>query len=386
MRLLLLCHIVAPTEALPNSATSNPNPITATVQDALKHINRQLVQLPQVVVSRLFRAQDERAAHEKRAAEVARVKGNRVEEIAEAHDLAVLPESKQLRCRPCAQYGGNHYIANSHVEGVFKMDQPLPALKRSVARHLLEAGHQRAVKQAKQVQASAQRRFAQGLTNGRAVYHTLKEGNSYTSYERLLNLLSLCGVDVGTLNHSRRFCSSLARTVRSVIEEEIRSYMDKVSSVTGRKPCVAMNADKSTNLRRTGQVVGAIALIDGELQSIMLANAVVSEQSGDAEGLARLIMDAGATLMPLSELRKRVMGYAFDGQYICMHVSSVLLRIVGGSPSWITTRWDVPHLLECGVRDCTDDRQGTEKLETVAWFGELPKTIAALLTKCQYGK
>eukprot|EP00918_Siedleckia_nematoides_P057077 GHVU01124525.1.p1 GENE.GHVU01124525.1~~GHVU01124525.1.p1 ORF type:complete len:474 (+),score=47.61 GHVU01124525.1:520-1941(+) len=352
-------------------------------------MDRLLNQLPRVIVEALLKAQDEKAVEQAQKGEEQRIRGNNAEEVAAAHGLDVLHESRQLRCRVCARHGAVRFTAGGNAEGVFNVDQRLGVLKRAVLRHLTQAGHQGAVKKAAQIKASEKRLRAQGMSNGRVIYFILKEGHSYASYERAVHLMALCGVNVGTLNHSRNFCHDFGRALGGVILERIKRFLDTVSEVTGRKPSISLNADKMTNLRRTTQAVGAVLLVQGEVQCILLASAVVHELHGDAAGLATMVVDAALKVLPLSELIKRLSGLAFDGQYICQGVPDAIRKIGGSVPlsaDWVTSRWDRAHMVELGVNDCREDKCGTEVLETVAWFGQLNGSIASLLSKCQYGK
>lgn len=100
------------------------------------------------------------------------------------------------------------------------------------------------------------------LNVGRAVYFDTKEALSYYAYERVLVLLSRCGVSIGTLNHSRKFAAEFVVSLEAAMVNLTALYLDTPApELGGRKRAVAFCADKSTELRRQGQVLGAICMV-----------------------------------------------------------------------------------------------------------------------------
>eukprot|EP00918_Siedleckia_nematoides_P060092 GHVU01131073.1.p1 GENE.GHVU01131073.1~~GHVU01131073.1.p1 ORF type:complete len:403 (+),score=54.92 GHVU01131073.1:260-1468(+) len=266
-------------------------------------------------------------------------------------------------------------------------EQPLRELKKSLARHFASDNHKVCAEvEARERQQDRVRR-QQGMSNGRAVYATIKEGASYTSYERRVFFLDLNGVDVGSINHGRKFCAGLVRSLHAVVQAGIAQFLSEGWEVIGgRRRSVALLADKVTKLRRTAQLSGAVFLHDGELQCVMLGNTVVAPDSNNAAGLAQMLVNEAETLMPMQELRSRCASMAFDGQYICEGVPAKVRALLGGTSRWRTAMWDVAHKNELVVNDCRKDKDGTEDLNSVGWLKTVQDTITKIQEKFQYGK
>eukprot|EP00918_Siedleckia_nematoides_P047487 GHVU01103992.1.p1 GENE.GHVU01103992.1~~GHVU01103992.1.p1 ORF type:complete len:659 (-),score=80.50 GHVU01103992.1:1534-3510(-) len=350
----------------------------------LGNLDDRLAQLPQKAAA-AFQAAEAQKAQEK---EIARIRGVNVEDIAERNGLTLNAESLQLRCEPCCKWGaGMRTPDGAAIQGIFSTAQPLYELKKSIGRHYNRGSHSACVERAAQEADAAVRRRTQGMANGRAVYSVVKEGASYQSYERLLMLLHLNGVHIGSLNHGRKFCAGFVRAIREVVEEDIRTFLDTPCPVIGgRKRSIALVADKSTNLRQTGQLAAAIVLAQGKLRCIMLANTVVGSGQGKAPALAQLLVDNAVALVPKEELSERCSGMAFDGQYIAGKVPEAVRDIIGGSQEWRTSGWDVSHKIELVCFDCRQDKVGTEDLNSISWYSDMPTTVTTLLNRCQWGK
>ena len=232
------------------------------------------------------------------AAAMARVQGDTMQEIASKNKLELFgvgpggaaAAGARLVCIPCGKHG-NHVLREA---GVFDCSpgRLLHVLRGSLARHFAGPGHKQCVTIASQEEALRARRRTIAMSIGRAAYFEYKEATSFYSYERLLLLLHLNGVDIGTLNHSRKFPATFVSAVHAAIAARLKDFLDRPSEVLGgRKPGISLNADKATELRRTGQILGAVILIGGVLTPILLADSIVLSGESDAAGLAKKIMD-----------------------------------------------------------------------------------------------
>ena len=127
--------------------------------------------------------------------------------------------------------------------------------------------------------------------------------------------------------------------LHSTIAGRLQRWLDAPDPILGgRKRPLAFNADKSTEQRRTGQILGLIVMVEGEIQSVMLADSIVLSGGGFAAGLAQTIVDGISKFVDNArmELKQRCAGYVFDGQYLCENVPGVLCSLLGLSLGWHT--------------------------------------------------
>ncbi len=71
---------------------------------------------------------------------------------------------------------------------------------------------------------------------------------------------------MGSINHSTAFVSSFVMDMYTVLATKIKHFLTTPDIATGRLPVYAINADKVTELRRTGQVVGMLVMIRGVIK------------------------------------------------------------------------------------------------------------------------
>ena len=321
------------------------------------------------------------------AAAAAAVKGNNIDAVVESCNL--VRDGPDLVCKACEGRAGARGV---NMPGVFSAGQALPTLKRAIARHLGSEGHARAARAAAAELRHARRRRDAAMSVARTAYSIVKEGASYVAFERSLVLQNANGADLGTLNHSRMFASNMVSAIFKAVQSRMSVWLDTPQPVLGgRKPRFAITADKSTELRRTGQILGALAFVEGEIKAFMLSNTIVPPE-GDAAGLARLIFDEVVEFLPSAEFKERCSGMAFDGQYICEGVPAALRALLDGDAAlkltagWMTGLWDAAHLAELALADVRKDKVGTIPLRTVEWYGPLSELLAALVNNFQYGK
>ena len=269
---------------------------TASASASASLVTTALASLPAVVTAAIIAAHEKQLAAKSRAdrqarfaAATSRIQGATVKEIAEKNNLTLGEMGAQLACVPCVR-NGNHTLK---AAGLFQcLDRPLPIVRQVLARHFDSAGHKRCVAIVAQEEAQRKLQHKTAEAIGRAAYNVFKEGCSYYSFERNLLLLDLSGVNIGTLNHSREFISSFLDPLHDACMARTRNFLDRPSEVLGgRKRGIAFNADKSTELRRTGQLLGAIMLLEGELTAMLLEDSIVMPSQSDAAGLAKKIFD-----------------------------------------------------------------------------------------------
>eukprot|EP00918_Siedleckia_nematoides_P063266 GHVU01137778.1.p1 GENE.GHVU01137778.1~~GHVU01137778.1.p1 ORF type:complete len:619 (+),score=38.48 GHVU01137778.1:1171-3027(+) len=370
------------------SSSSNETMDLARFSGLLQRIHANMRTLPQDVAREVLKGQSEQTAAESVATERAVVVGRSLEELVKNCGLTHRPDAGVVECAACVKWSSSRTTpGETGIAGQFKTAQDLNHLRTSIARHLAQDSHKNAVEKDARMRQRERNLKHQGMANGRAVYLNVKEARPFVSYERLILMLELSGVDVGTINHGRNFAKGLVTALRNVIMDRIRTYLDTPSPAIGmRKPAVAVAADKSTHLRRTTQLVTATVMVNGAMECVMVDRHVVPPHRTDGQGVGGLVVESTLALMPLSELRQRVAAFAFDGQYVKDNVGLTLRRAYGGTPRWLTIRWDSAHKVELVLEDLLLDRQGSEELDTVAWLGTLPATTCRVLARFQWGK
>ena len=361
--------------------------ISALLRGFVAPLTSSLASLPRAVASAVVAALNERDNKAREAAGLARIKGDSWGELAEKNNLAIrrgaTDADTRLVCLACEA----HCPSLQTDPGVFGVSQRLCDLRKAVHRHFACPTHAKSTNIAAQLKAAEKQQHASGMAVGRAIFFELKEANSYYSFERLLMLLSQCGVYVGTLNHSRKFAADFVVALYSAMVKRVRCWLNEPDpALGGRLRVVAFNADKSTELRQTGQILALIVMVEGEMRSVMLADSIVLSGGGTAAGLAKTIVDGIAKFIPPEELPQRCAGFCFDGQYLCEDVPGALCSLLGLKFIFHTFFWDKAHLLELVINDVRLDKTGLVTLQSVDWYAPLSETVALLLNSFQYGK
>ena len=126
------------------------------------------------------------------------------------------------------------------------------------------------------------------------------------------------GVNVGSKNHSRMFVPKLRKSMHAVTVQGITRALTEPDQATKRPPPFAINLDKATVSRRTGQMAGVILLLKGVLTAVFLSVLVSTDATG--HGLASLAVDTLRNGHPLSLapelIRQSLTAFAGDGQYM----------------------------------------------------------------------
>ena len=255
------------------------------------------------------------------------------------------------------------------------------------------------------VHAAEQRKMtarseATGIVCASLVYATVKEHNSYRSYERRIAYQYAIGTYVGTKNHSREFArgftNSIYTTTIECIEKTLTTYDPATASPLapdGRPPPIASLADKATVARRTGQMHGTLTFFGGEIVALFLSVLIVSDSTGD--GLAALQVVTYTEGKPLSlapsALRIQMTGQAYDGQYqgeeqgnlTGLDVPRHFCRRLSLNPKWTMSKWDRAHKIELGMKDV---REGKNSPPSVTFYSQIIVTVADSQTGYLYGK
>ncbi len=188
---------------------------------------------------------------------------------------------------------------------------------------------------------------------GRDAYKILKTSGSYTQYETDVSVYAASGIDVGTINHSRKFASSFCDSAHIVLIEQVEKVVNEPLPATGRPTPISLIADKLTPNRRTMQIVGFHGYTGSKFQSLVSGVPALSGEDGYSV-TKTLRTGVDSLKIPRDELPKRVVGGAFDGEYFHLNVPEHFLTAVFVSENakeWYSFIWDPAHIIELAEKD-----------------------------------
>ena len=222
------------------------------------------------------------------------VKGSKsIDRLCEIANFTVDIENNTITCLVCA--------ADPSKVGVFNYDFTLGTnfcysnqprmfinLKHYVARHVSKVlKHQENVnRQAHEEDIDRRDNIKQqsiGLVIGRVAYKLLKCCRPYLDFETDIHLLAAANVNVGTLNHSRKFPSAIKESFAKVLDARIKNFLSTPMEATGCLPPIGIVADKLTTRRRSGQMYAGILFTPGMeslLTPISMGVSMVTQHDG----------------------------------------------------------------------------------------------------------
>ncbi|KAK3244804.1 hypothetical protein CYMTET_45601 [Cymbomonas tetramitiformis] len=310
---------------------------------------------------------------------------NTVEAIIETFHMTSYPADEVFVCKVCFKHSSLSPKqvcsgVNRKSVGIFSSNSLLKNVKPRIITHYTSAVHEWCSEYENKQQLAITQQRAIGLTLGRLALETIVEAHSYCSYERAVLRQHLIGTRVGNLNHGRDFVRKLLPCFYNVVVRRVIAWFRALDPATLRVTLFALNADKVTEFRRTGQVVGAIGFDRGELKAILLGDPPVTE-GHDGEGVATNIFKVlqDVYCFTVFQLRAQLTRFAFDGQYFGLDVPSILCRKIGTSVSWTMPGWDGGHRTELVLGDVRKD-------EVLTWYKELPEILSQIQSKFAYGK
>ena len=357
--------------------------------------------LPARIAAKMDTFAARRAAQSSRLSELNRLRGKTVDDVCYHNNFTRthgVNNEDLLECTVCkanppfrlaaARAGSN---STRGELGVISAGQQLCDIKKAVLRHTTSKGHQRALTLADRRARNATAKRGAGMAVGRCSLFRVQEKMSHKAFERLLLLNHLNGVDIGQMNHSEHFSSAMNLYLWEALLSGMREYFAaEHPALGGRRVPFSVGADKATNNRRTGQVVGAV-VIDmgtGELKHLMVANGIVTPAKGDAKGLLESIILALSSLVDTDELRERIAAFMFDGAYINWNIHEQIESQLEISTRVLTCTWDGMHHYQCALDDVRTDRppaRGGRNLFTVEWYGAAPDEVGLIVNNHQWG-
>lgn len=282
----------------------------------------------------------------------------------------------------------NGVIRYNFEEGVDFSDRKQPIafrnLKTRIIEHIDSQTHRNA--QLAREEASAEqkkksdRNMKVGMVLARTAYKIVKLGQSYANFETEVSLLHMNGVDVGDINHSRKFASQIVSAIFDVAVTKVKQVIRSELPTTGRPRPVGLLADKLTKKHRTGHIVGIVLPMPERevgqdfLVPLYLDMPIVKEHSGRAlaEQIIAVIQDFGVS-------PQQVNGGSFDGQYFSLKVPEHIHELLNISPDWCTFIWDIAHRLNLADHDI-------RKSPDFTWLVKMTDLIGTAFSKVSYGK
>eukprot|EP00854_Cymbomonas_tetramitiformis_P033648 gene33648-43303_t len=167
----------------------------------------------------------------------------------------------------------------------------------------------------------------------------------------------------------------------TVLKNKICLFLETPDQATNRPPVYAINADKVTELRRTGQVVGMLTMIRGVIKALLLGDPPVTE-GHDAKGVSKNIVTVlqGDFRLTVKSMRGQLSGMSFDGAYFKLGADKELCAQLEVDPDWILPGWDGGHKLEKVLDDVRWQDPSTE------WYRKIAGDTAEVLSKISWGK
>ena len=254
-------------------------------------------------------------------------------------------------------------------------------LKKSVARHIVDTAHQQNMNKLGQENEQNQRfqkgQKAIGLIVGTQAYKLLKQCRPYSDFETDMMLLANARVNVGNINHSRKFPSALRPTFAEVMDIRLKNYLSTPLAATSTEPPIGIVADKLTTRRRTGQMFAGIIFSPGMpslLTPVSLGVEVVSKHDGDS-----IAQDTRDMCFKYSLKPDQIAGFGFDGQYFNLNVDEKLREKMPLNES-ICFVWDPAHKLQLADKDMR------VKHSEMSWIEDMCTVISSINSKFSYGK
>eukprot|EP00854_Cymbomonas_tetramitiformis_P026781 gene26781-32907_t len=278
-------------------------------------------------------------------------------ELIRVFDLQIDVDSGTCACRLCrlncnfAQETASKIFPGGNRDkfGIFTLPEgaDLRPFKTVLRKHFESAAHSWCAEYDAWTQLQQSRYAKVGLILARNAYFIIREALSYLCFERLVHEDHCKGLQVGTLNHSTAFISEFMVHMHSVLKDKIVLFLDTVDPATGQRPVYAINADKVTELRRTGQIVGMLVMVEGVIKAIFLGDPPVT-QGHDAKGVCKNILVVLVDIFGFTaeSMQAQCSGMAFDGAYFKLHAEEALCVALEVDLDWILPNWDGAHKLE----------------------------------------
>jgi hypothetical protein len=273
----------------------------------------------------------------------------------------------------------------------------LTELKKAVIRHLKSERHKFAEKLRAENEAAAKEKHDVSIAVARQAYLTVCESKSGLSYERLILNAFLLGVRVGVKQHGDDFFRQFVVSMHTVIVKGIAQFLRTPQPTTGKCPPFCIVADKLTALRRTGQLVGLLVLVDGTIKAVFAGCLPVVDGHRGVDIASNLLEALEPYGITPAMWQEQFTGQAYDGQYFNLHAHTAVCEKTNVSHNWAVAMHDGAHVLELTMGDCRQHRSLSmlpvdplllafvgEKFQQ--WYKHTAKRVGDIQILYNYGK
>ena len=199
----------------------------------------------------------------------------------------------------------------------FTSDENLPDqfrnLKNNVKRHIKQStthikNIQSQIEKQKEVKAKTKNYEAE-MNLGRLCYKLYVKGRPFSEFEEDVLILNQANVNVGNLNHPRKFCPAFLPHVSKEVQSRLKQFSTSKLPQTGHRPPLALSADKATYKHRSRQFLDGVTIAPG------------SDNFLEVVSFGQPIVKHGSTASALSQNMKE--GYDALGVEGCQIESNV---------------------------------------------------------------
>eukprot|EP00854_Cymbomonas_tetramitiformis_P008155 gene8155-9687_t len=153
---------------------------------------------------------------------------------------------------------------------------------------------------------------------------------------------TLLGTRVGNLNHGQDFVRGFLKSLYFVAKHRVVKLFKTVGPATPHLTVFAVNADKTTEFHRTGQVIGALGFDIGEIKALFLDDPIVGTVcTGPAVSDNIFTVSHKTFCLSMHQLRTQLTGMSYDGQYFGLaDVPELLCELIDSTIEWTMQGWD----------------------------------------------
>ena len=216
----------------------------------------------------------------------------------------------------------------------------------------------------------------------------------FSFYEKIVPWMALVKIDIGQINHSEQFIRRLLEPCFTELKKRLQRHLNQVLPCTDQLRPLNITADKGTIKHDCNQVtmIRTPALKNGHLfESFFLAHPEVNSHKGNH--VSELILKVCSDQLNLSfeDLRHRISGACFDGQYIHLNVRSHFSEMLHLPVEFFedSVIWDAAHRLELAydnAKNGKNDQRGRCIINPSPWLQELDSVLQHVMTKFRLGK
>ena len=221
--------------------------------------------------------------------------------------------------------------------------------------------HKKAMDEYKKNKCQQSRSVTAATNIFRASIVDIKLGAAGLHLETLLSLLSLCGVDIGSIGHSRKHFNTIMYCLEKSIDERCAKWLSTPLPSAGLPPHFWVTIDKGTPSRTTNQAILVVGRDKKGKPCPMPVDApsVYSEfEAATYPKLAEMIVTTISEKFS-DDVLTRICGIAADGPYQAIGFRETFLEMLNITDAEDTNlalpvTWDPAHLINLGVTDIKD--------------------------------